>query len=137
MWSNVRWPNSHSAALDFYCLLFVIWWCLYFCSITFTVIWTYTLGNYLNTNFVLKKLHLSCFLMCNFRLIFFPPYSQPLTISSLLWSIAVDDYILKLITIIFKIIVIMMPIRFLPIIKRVCRFDIYLFLDYFINTFYF
>lgn len=56
-----------------------------------------------------------------FRLIFIPPYTQSLTISNLLWSIAVDDYILKLITIIFKIFVIMMPIRLLPIIKRVCQ----------------
>lgn len=62
-----------------------------------------------------------------FRLIFIPPYTQP-TISNLLWSIAVDDYILKLITIIFKIVVIMMPIRFLPIIKRVCLFLYYFFI---------
>uniref|UniRef100_A0A2S2Q8U2 RING finger and transmembrane domain-containing protein 2 n=1 Tax=Sipha flava TaxID=143950 RepID=A0A2S2Q8U2_9HEMI len=61
----------------------------------------------------------------HFGLIFIPPNTQP-TISNLLWSIAVDDYILKLITIIFKIIVIMMPIRFLPIIKRG---KVYLFIE--------
>lgn len=59
------------------------------------------------------------------RLIFIPPFTQSLTISNLLWSIAVDDYILKLITIIFKIIVIMMPIKVLPIIKRVRTFIYY------------
>jgi len=59
------------------------------------------------------------------RLIFIPPLTQSLTISNLLWSIAVDDYILKLITIIFKIIVIMMPIKVLPIIKRVRTFIYY------------
>ncbi|XP_050522064.1 RING finger and transmembrane domain-containing protein 2-like isoform X2 [Daktulosphaira vitifoliae] len=62
----------------------------------------------------------------HFGLIFVPPYIQPLTISNLLWSIAVDDYILKLITIIFKIIVIMLPIKFLPIIKRG---KVYLFIE--------
>jgi len=72
------------------------------------------------------------FLFVFIRLIFIPPYQQPLTISSLLWSIAVDDYILKLITIIFKIIVIMMPIKLLPIIKRV-RWLLYYYL---LNLFY-
>ncbi|XP_050432880.1 RING finger and transmembrane domain-containing protein 2-like [Adelges cooleyi] len=62
----------------------------------------------------------------HFGLIFIPPYIQPLTISNLLWSIAVDDYILKLITIIFKIIIIMLPIKFLPIIKRG---KVYLFIE--------
>jgi len=62
----------------------------------------------------------------HFGLIFIPPFTQSLTISNLLWSIAVDDYILKLITIIFKIIIIMMPIKILPIIKRG---KVYLFIE--------
>jgi len=59
------------------------------------------------------------------RLIFIPPSTQSLTIINLLWSIAADDYILKLITIIFKIIVMLMPIKVLPIIKRVRIFLYY------------
>jgi len=77
------------------------------------------------------------YFICIFRLIFIPPYSQSLTISSLLWSIAVDDYILKLITIIFKIIVIMMPIRLLPIIKRVRSLLYYCFHKLYIYIFVF
>ncbi|VVC35349.1 Zinc finger, RING-type,Zinc finger, RING/FYVE/PHD-type,Zinc finger, RING-type, conserved site [Cinara cedri] len=61
----------------------------------------------------------------HFGLIFLPPKTQT-TISNLLWSIAVDDYILKLITIIFKIIVIMLPIQILPIMKRG---KVYLFIE--------
>jgi len=59
------------------------------------------------------------------RLIFIPPSTQSWTIINLLWSIAADDYILKLITIIFKIIVAMMPLKVLPISKRVRTFLYY------------
>ena len=59
------------------------------------------------------------------RLIFTPPSTQSLTIINLLWSIAADDYILKLITIVFKITVIVIPIKVLPIIKRVRIFLYY------------
>ncbi|CAI6374649.1 unnamed protein product [Macrosiphum euphorbiae] len=65
-------------------------------------------------------------MILHFGLIFTPPSTQSLTIINLLWSIAVDDYILKLITIILKIIVMLMPIKVLPIIKRG---KVYLFIE--------
>ncbi|XP_060858595.1 RING finger and transmembrane domain-containing protein 2-like [Metopolophium dirhodum] len=65
-------------------------------------------------------------MVLHFGLIFIPPSAQSLTIINLLWSIAADDYILKLITIIFKIIVAMMPIKVLPTIKRG---KVYLFIE--------
>ncbi|XP_029348042.1 RING finger and transmembrane domain-containing protein 2-like [Acyrthosiphon pisum] len=65
-------------------------------------------------------------IILHFGLIFIPPSTQSLTVINLLWSIAADDYILKLTTIVFKIIVIMMPIKVLPIVKRG---KVYLFIE--------
>ncbi|CAI6374630.1 unnamed protein product [Macrosiphum euphorbiae] len=65
-------------------------------------------------------------MILHFGLIFIPPSTQSLTIINLLWSIAADDYILKLITIVFKITVIVIPIKVLPIIKRG---KVYLFIE--------
>uniref|UniRef100_A0A1B6JYG0 RING-type domain-containing protein n=1 Tax=Homalodisca liturata TaxID=320908 RepID=A0A1B6JYG0_9HEMI len=42
-------------------------------------------------------------------LVFIPPYVQPLTVSDLLWLVAVTDFILKLITIIIKILLTLIP----------------------------
>ncbi|XP_076276198.1 ring finger protein, transmembrane 2 isoform X2 [Lasioglossum baleicum] len=49
--------------------------------------------------------------------IFFP-YTQPLTIWELLWSILITDFILKLITIISKVFLTCLPSKLLPLRKR-------------------
>ncbi|XP_078042280.1 ring finger protein, transmembrane 2 isoform X1 [Augochlora pura] len=49
--------------------------------------------------------------------IFFP-YTQPLTVWELLWSVLITDFILKLITIICKVFITCLPSRILPLRKR-------------------
>lgn len=56
-------------------------------------------------------------------LILIPSYTQPITLWELLWSVAITDYILKLITIVFKVILTCMPVRILAFQKRVGTFE--------------
>lgn len=48
----------------------------------------------------------------------FSPYSQPLTIWELLWSVLITDFVLKLITIIFKVFLTCLPSKLLALRKR-------------------
>ncbi|XP_017890975.1 RING finger and transmembrane domain-containing protein 2 isoform X2 [Ceratina calcarata] len=48
----------------------------------------------------------------------FSPYTQPLTIWELLWSVLITDFVLKLITIIFKVLVTCLPSKILALRKR-------------------
>ncbi|CAH0388332.1 unnamed protein product [Bemisia tabaci] len=56
------------------------------------------------------KLHLSLLLI--------PPLIQPVNFGDLLWLVAITDFNLKLITIMIKIFVILLPVRLLPTLKR-------------------
>ncbi|XP_058810709.1 RING finger and transmembrane domain-containing protein 2-like isoform X2 [Phymastichus coffea] len=63
---------------------------------------------------------IGCFVFINFVFkepIFFS-YSPPKTISQLLWTVAVTDYVLKLITVAFKVLMTLLPIKILPCHKR-------------------
>ncbi|XP_015513385.1 ring finger protein, transmembrane 2 isoform X1 [Neodiprion pinetum] len=51
-------------------------------------------------------------------LVLIPSYTQPITLWELLWSLAITDYILKLITIVFKAILTCLPVRILAFQKR-------------------
>ncbi|XP_012253632.2 RING finger and transmembrane domain-containing protein 2 [Athalia rosae] len=51
-------------------------------------------------------------------LVLIPSYTQPITLWELLWSVAITDYILKLITIVFKVILTCLPVRILAFPKR-------------------
>lgn len=57
-----------------------------------------------------EKLYLS--------LVFIPPYTQPLTVWNLLWIVGVTDFVLKLITIIVKIGVAVLPSVVIPYQRR-------------------
>ncbi|CAL7944442.1 unnamed protein product [Xylocopa violacea] len=48
----------------------------------------------------------------------FSPYTQPLTIWELLWSVFITDFVLKLITIIFKVFLTCLPSKLLALQKR-------------------
>lgn len=60
------------------------------------------------------------------NLIFIPPYKQPTTVWALLWTAGITDFILKLITIIFKICVTMLPTWVVPFQRRG---KVYLFIE--------
>lgn len=64
---------------------------------------------------------IGCFVFINF--VFKEPmffsYTPPKTISQLLWTVAVTDYVLKLITVAFKVLMTLFPVRILPFQKRV------------------
>lgn len=60
------------------------------------------------------------------NLIFIPPYKQPVTVWALLWTAGLTDFILKLITIIFKILLTMLPVRIIPFQRRG---KVYLFIE--------
>lgn len=53
------------------------------------------------------------------NLVFIPPYKQPATVWALLWTAGLTDFILKLITIIFKILLTMLPVKVIPFQRRV------------------
>lgn len=91
--------------------------------------------------FIIEAMNTDCsytrtvFLIYIFRLIFMdnPMSTQALTIGNLLWTVIVNDYIFKMITIAIKIIVVMLPIRCVPLIKRVRMFT-FMCLIYLIST---
>ena len=58
-----------------------------------------------------------CYFYC--RLLFFPPGSEPLTFSNLMWAVTITDHILKLATVLLKAIAIALPISMFPIARRV------------------
>lgn len=49
----------------------------------------------------------------------FLPFAHPLTIGELLWSVMITDFMLKLITILLKVLLTCMPIKILALQKRV------------------
>lgn len=53
------------------------------------------------------------------NLIFIPPYTQPLSVWDLLWTVGITDFILKLITIFLKILIVALPAQLIPYQKRV------------------
>lgn len=60
-----------------------------------------------------------CFLFLNVMFEIHIFTTQPLSISELLWSVIVTDFVLKLITIVFKVILTCLPVRMLAFHKRV------------------
>ncbi|KAG7196735.1 hypothetical protein KM043_013994 [Ampulex compressa] len=62
----------------------------------------------------------ACIVFINFmfKTHIFSPYTEPVTIWELLWSVIVTDFVLKLITIILKIILTCLPVRLLAFQKR-------------------
>lgn len=61
------------------------------------------------------------------NLVFIPPYKQSTSVFDLLWTALITDFILKLVTIVFKILLTMLPGRVIAFQRRV-RFTIFLFL---------
>ncbi|XP_047353539.1 RING finger and transmembrane domain-containing protein 2-like isoform X1 [Vespa velutina] len=59
-----------------------------------------------------------CFLFLNVMFEIHIFTTQPLSISELLWSVVVTDFVLKLITIVFKVILTCLPVRLLAFHKR-------------------
>lgn len=53
------------------------------------------------------------------NLVFIPPYTQPLSVWDLIWLVGITDFILKLITILIKIVVIILPALIVPYPKKV------------------
>ncbi|KAF2900662.1 hypothetical protein ILUMI_05525 [Ignelater luminosus] len=60
------------------------------------------------------------------NLVFIPPYKQPATVWALLWTAGLTDFILKLITIIFKVLLTMLPVKVIPFQRRG---KVYLFIE--------
>ncbi|KOX76359.1 RING finger and transmembrane domain-containing protein 2 [Melipona quadrifasciata] len=58
------------------------------------------------------------FIHFEYNIRIFSPYSQPLTIWELLWIVLITDFVLKLITIIFKVFLTCLPSKLLPLRKR-------------------
>lgn len=56
------------------------------------------------------------------NLIFIPPYTQPLSVWDLLWTVGITDFFLKLFTIFFKIIVVTLPAGLIAYQKRVSKY---------------
>lgn len=54
------------------------------------------------------------------NLIFIPSYTQPPSMWDLIWMVGITDFLLKLITILFKIAIVAIPAQLLPYQKRVC-----------------
>ena len=64
---------------------------------------------------------IGCFVFINFVFkepIFFS-YTPPITLSQLLWTVAVTDYVLKLITVALKVLLTSLPVKILAFQKRV------------------
>lgn len=76
------------------------------------IILCYIIGCIIFIDFMFEehKLYLS--------LVLIPPYTQPITVWELLWSVAITDFILKLITIVFKVILTCLPVKLLAFQKR-------------------
>lgn len=53
------------------------------------------------------------------NLVFIPPYTQPLSVWDLIWTVGITDFILKLITILIKIVIILLPPIIIPYQKKV------------------
>lgn len=62
-----------------------------------------------------------------FRLIFVPPYSAPIDIWEVLWIVSVTDFVLRLITILFKLIFVALPQQLLAFQKKVSFIDLFKF----------
>ncbi|XP_043523537.1 RING finger and transmembrane domain-containing protein 2 isoform X2 [Frieseomelitta varia] len=58
------------------------------------------------------------FIHFEYNIRIFSPYSQSLTIWELLWTVLITDFVLKLITIIFKVFLTCLPSKLLPLRKR-------------------
>lgn len=53
------------------------------------------------------------------NLVFIPPYTQPLSVWDLLWTVGITDFLLKLFTIFVKIVIVALPGSFIAYQKRV------------------
>lgn len=59
------------------------------------------------------------------NLIFIPPYTQPLSVWDLLWTVGITDFFLKLFTIFVKIVIVALPGNIIAYQKRVCLLNNY------------
>lgn len=74
-----------------------------------------------------SHLKLKISLQLFFRLIFVPPYSAPIDIWEVLWIVSVTDFVLRLITILFKLIFVALPQQLLAFQKKVSFIGIFTF----------